>query len=66
MKLFILLSFILSVLSWNPFAKPTTNKATMSSGGFYKLKEKSATGKTIDFNKEFAGKVVYGVNVASR
>ena len=38
----------------------------MSSGGFYSLKEKSATGKTIDFSKEFSGKVVYGVNVASR
>ena len=51
--------FVLSV-AWNPF------KPKMSSGGFYSLKEKSATGKTIDFSKEFTGKVVYGVNVASR
>jgi len=60
MRLLVLLSIFVLSVAWNPF------KPKMSSGGFYSLKEKSATGKTIDFSKEFTGKVVYGVNVASR
>lgn len=38
----------------------------MSSNNFYNLKAKSWDGQTIDFKTAFEGKVVYGVNVASR
>lgn len=50
-------------------AKPTgitaRSSSTLAMSTFYDISEKDATGNTVSFSK-FKGKVVYGVNVATK
>ena len=48
-----------------PLAKSFTSASALSMSSFYDIKEKDASGKVVDFSK-FKGKVVYGVNVATK
>ena len=48
-----------------PVAKSFTSASALSMSSFYDIKEKDASGKVVDFSK-FKGKVVYGVNVATK
>ena len=48
-----------------PFAKSFASTSSLSMSSFYDIKEKDAAGGVVDFSK-FKGKVVYGVNVATK
>lgn len=48
-----------------PFAKSFASASSLSMSSFYDIKEKDAAGGVVDFSK-FKGKVVYGVNVATK
>ena len=48
-----------------PLAKSFASASALSMSSFYDIKEKDASGKVVDFSK-FKGKVVYGVNVATK
>ena len=48
-----------------PFARAFTATSSLSMSSFYDIKEKDASGNEVSFSK-FKGKVVYGVNVATK
>ena len=48
-----------------PFATATRLSSSLAMSSFYDISEKDAKGETVSFSK-FKGKVVYGVNVATK
>ena len=61
--LFFLVTFVSALRM--PLATVRKLSSAISAGSFYDLVEKDATGNDVNFSK-FKGKVVYGVNVASK
>ena len=62
----LLISSVISFISLNPVNTRLINKFSVKmANSFYEIIEKDSKGDAISFDK-FKGKVVYGVNVASK